>query len=81
MALGRDFFGLAVSAAARPTNSVPIKENEDVTKTLQKPLNPLFVAPGLVQYCPPIYPLVGGPPILMTIPSSLRHSLVHEIVN
>jgi hypothetical protein len=72
---------LAVSAAASPTNSVPIKENEEVTKTLQKPLKPLFVAPGFVQYCPPIYPLVGGPPILMTIPSSLKYSLVEGTIS
>ena len=54
IAVGRDFRGLAVSAAARPMSSVPVKEKADVTKTLQKPLKPFLKAPGLRQYWPPM---------------------------
>ena len=46
MAVGSTFRGLSVSAAQRPTNSVPEKENAAVTKTEQRPLNPLLKAPG-----------------------------------
>ncbi len=35
-------------------------------------LNPLLKAPGLAQYFPPMYPSVGVPPMLITIPSSLH---------
>src|SRR5690349_24291767 len=41
VALGRDLRGLAASAAARPTSSVPPKANAAVTKTEQKPLKPV----------------------------------------
>jgi hypothetical protein len=40
VALGSDLRGLAASAAARPTSSVPPKANAAVTKTEQKPLKP-----------------------------------------
>ena len=50
VALGKDFLGLAASAAARPVNSVPPKAKAAVTKTEQKPLNPLRNAPGSYQY-------------------------------
>jgi hypothetical protein len=39
--------GITVSAAARPANSVPAKENAAVTKTAQMPWNPLLKAPGV----------------------------------
>jgi hypothetical protein len=45
MAVGKDLDGLWVSAAARPTSSVPEKENAAVTRMLQKPLKPLLNAP------------------------------------
>lgn len=54
IAVGSDFEGLCVSAAARPTSSVPEKEKDAVTRMLQKPLKPLWKAPGLSQYLPPI---------------------------
>jgi hypothetical protein len=54
MAAGRDLRGLAVSAAARPTSSVPAKAKAAVTKTLQTPLKPLLKAPGSDQYWPPM---------------------------
>lgn len=54
MAVGSDFDGLCVSAAASPTSSVPANENAAVTRILQKPLNPLLNAPGSRQYRPPI---------------------------
>lgn len=38
--------GFLVSAAARPTSSVPEKEKAAVMKTLQRPLKPLLKAPG-----------------------------------
>jgi hypothetical protein len=47
MALGRLFLGSAVSAAPRPTISVPEKAKAAVTKTEQTPLNPSLNAPGL----------------------------------
>lgn len=40
-AFGICFTGSAVSAAARPVNSVPVYANAAVTKTLQKPWKPL----------------------------------------
>jgi hypothetical protein len=49
MAVGRERRGLAVSAAARPTSSVPVKAKAAVTKTAQRPLKPLLKAPGLCQ--------------------------------
>lgn len=67
MAPGSDFRGLAVSAAARPISSVPVKEKAEVTRTLQNPLKPFLNAPGFAQYFPPIYPLSGSPPMLMTM--------------
>jgi len=54
MAVGRDLRGLAVSAAARPTSSVPPKAKAAVTKTLHSPLKPLWNAPGSFQYRPPM---------------------------
>jgi hypothetical protein len=49
MALGSDLRGFAVSAAARPMSSVPVKEKAEVTRTVQKPLKPLLKAPGSFQ--------------------------------
>ena len=49
MALGRDLRGLAVSAAASPMSSVPVKEKQDVTSTEQNPLKPLLNKPGSTQ--------------------------------
>lgn len=72
MAVGRDLRGFAVSAAARPTSSVPVKEKAAVTKTLQSPLKPWLNAPGSCQYSPPMYPRSGVPPQLRTIPRRLR---------
>jgi len=46
IAPGIDLAGLLVSAAARPTSSVPEKEKAAVTKTEQKPLKPFLKAPG-----------------------------------
>jgi hypothetical protein len=40
-ALGISFLGLTVSAAANPVSSVPVYAKAAVTKTLQKPWNPL----------------------------------------
>jgi hypothetical protein len=54
MAVGSALLGLWVSAAARPTNSVPENEKAAVTRMLQNPLKPLLKAPGLTQYWPPI---------------------------
>jgi hypothetical protein len=71
MAVGRDLLGLWVSAAASPTSSVPENENAAVTRILQKPLKPLWKAPGLAQYRPPMYPLSCVPPQLMTAPRIL----------
>lgn len=42
VAVGSVLRGLAVSAAARPTSSVPENANAAVTKTEQKPLKPSF---------------------------------------
>jgi hypothetical protein len=71
MAVGSALLGLWVSAAARPTNSVPENEKAAVTRMLQKPLKPLLKAPGLAQYLPPMYPLSWPPPQLMTTPRIL----------
>ena len=49
IAVGKDLRGLAVSAAARPTSSVPVKAKAAETKTEQRPLKPLWKAPGSVQ--------------------------------
>jgi hypothetical protein len=54
IALGRLFLGSAVSAAPRPTISVPEKANAAVTKTEQRPLNPSLNAPGSWKYLPPM---------------------------
>jgi hypothetical protein len=54
MAVGSALLGLWVSAAARPTSSVPENEKAAVTRMLQKPLKPLLKAPGLAQYWPPM---------------------------
>lgn len=66
MAPGKLFWGFSVSAAARPTSSVPEKEKAAVTKTPQKPAKPLLKAPGLYQVRAPQYspylPLLGPPP-------------------
>jgi hypothetical protein len=40
VAVGKVFRGFWVSAAARPTSSVPPKANAAVLNTVQKPLNP-----------------------------------------
>jgi len=53
VAFGNVFLGLADSAEAKPTNSVPAKAKAAVTKTEQTPLNPLAKAPGCCQYLPP----------------------------
>ncbi len=74
MAVGRDLRGLDVSAAARPMSSVPAKAKAAVTNTVQRPLKPLWNAPGSRQYCPPMYPLVGVPPMLIMMPKRLRLS-------
>lgn len=68
------FLGLAHSAAARPTSSVPPKANDAVTNTEQKPLKPLRNAPGSCQYFAPIYPRVsvGTPPQSMIIPKMIN---------
>ncbi len=52
-AVGNDLRGLAVSAAAKPTSSVPAKAKAAVTKMLHRPLKPLLNAPGSRQYRPP----------------------------
>ena len=70
MAVGKDLRGFLVSAAARPTNSVPAKEKAAVTRILQKPLKPLLNPPGSLQYRPPIYSFFA-PPQLMIIPRML----------
>lgn len=44
--------GFAVSAAPRPTSSVPAKAKAAVTKTEQSPLKPFSNAPGFCQYLP-----------------------------
>jgi hypothetical protein len=54
MAFGRDFLGSAVSAAPRPTISVPENAKAAVTKTEQTPLKPSLNAPGLRKYFPPM---------------------------
>jgi hypothetical protein len=41
VALGKAFRGLAASAAARPTNSVPEKLKAAMMNTVQKPLKPV----------------------------------------
>lgn len=71
MAVGSDFLGAAVSAAARPTSSVPANAKAASVKTLHMPLKPLWKAPGSFQYSPPMYPRSGVPPQLRTMPSSL----------
>lgn len=53
-ALGSVFLGFAVSAAQRPTSSVPVNEKAAVVKTEHKPLKPLLKAPGLYQYFAPM---------------------------
>lgn len=45
MAVGSVLRGLSASAAARPTSSVPAKENAAVTKTEQRPLKPEWKEP------------------------------------
>lgn len=55
MAPGRAFWGSLLSAAARPTSSVPEKEKAAVTKTLQKPGKPAEKAPGLYHVRAPQY--------------------------
>jgi hypothetical protein len=72
IAFGRALFGFWVSAAARPTSSVPENENAAVTRRLQNPWNPLLKAPGLTQYRPPIYPSPGCPPQFITTPRILK---------
>ena len=62
IAVGRALEGLWVSAAARPTSSVPENENAAVTRILQNPWKPLLNAPGVCQYRPPMYPESGPPP-------------------
>ena len=42
MAVGRALRGFSVSAAARPTSSVPAKAKAAVTKVEQSPLKPLW---------------------------------------
>ncbi len=64
--------GLCVSAAARPTNSVPANAKAAVTSTLQKPLKPLLKAPGSRQYCPPMYPEPWPPAQLIMIPRMMN---------
>ena len=54
MAVGRDLRGFWVSAAARPTSSVPVKAKAAVTNTAQSPLKPLLKAPGSCQKRPPM---------------------------
>jgi hypothetical protein len=49
IAVGKDLLGLCVSAAARPTSSVPPNAKAAVTRILQKPLKPLLKAPGSAQ--------------------------------
>ena len=53
-AAGMVLRGSGVSEAARPTSSVPAKENAAVTNTEQTPLKPLANAPGLLQLAPPM---------------------------
>ena len=71
-AVGKERRGLAVSAAARPTSSVPPKEKAAVTKTEQRPLKPLWKAPGSCQYLVPMYEPPGPPPMLRIMPRRLR---------
>src|SRR5271169_6834739 len=75
MAVGSDFRGFSVSAAARPTSSVPAKAKAAVTNTLQRPLKPLWKAPGLRQYLPPMYVPFSPPPIFRTTPRMLDASV------
>lgn len=75
-AVGSDFLGLAVSAAAIPTNSVPEKAKAALTNTSHKPLNPWANAPGISQYLPPRYVPFGPPAIFKIIPRMLRHGSV-----
>jgi len=79
---GRVFLGFAVSAAAKPTSSVPAKEKAAVTNTLHKPLKPLLKAPGLYQYRSPMYSPLGLPPVSMQIPRMLlnhQHILASQV--
>jgi hypothetical protein len=71
IALGRLFLGFAVSAAPKPTISVPLKAKAAVTNTEQRPLKPSLKAPGLWKYFPPMYPPWGPPPQSKTIPKML----------
>lgn len=80
IAVGSDFRGLTVSAAASPMSSVPANDADDVTRTLQNPLKPLLKGPGSRQYVPPIYPLVGSPPMLITVASRLVMSVQELLV-
>jgi len=70
-AFGRLFLGFSVSAAARPTSSVPLNANAAVTKTEQRPLKPLWNAPGWCQFLPPMYSPLGPPPQSRMIPRML----------
>src|SRR5438034_1411702 len=71
IAVGSVFRGFAVSAAARPASSVPAKAKAALTNTLQRPLKPLWNAPGSFQYRFPIYVAPGPPPTFNTTPRML----------
>ena len=78
IAVGNVLRGLAVSAAARPTSSVPAKAKAALTKTEQRPWKPFLKAPGLRQYCAPMYAPPGPPPIFRITPRMLLESAVSD---
>lgn len=77
MAVGSVLRGLAVSAAASPTSSVPAKAKAALTKQEQRPLKPLLKAPGSCQYLPPMYDPPGPPPMLSMAPRMLSSGHQH----